>query len=73
MSDPAKFPASKVRIGRAVAVTCDECEVVIHWEWFLTPGEARERRAQHIADHRSGKIVASPDGGNTLRPEPEGN
>jgi hypothetical protein len=61
------FPAGKVKIGKSVAVTCEECEVVIHWEWFLTPEEAKERRAKHIADHRSGKIVAAPGGGNTLR------
>lgn len=67
------FAAGKVKIGKAIAVTCDECEVVVHWEWTLTPEEAKERRDRHIADHRSGKIVAAPGGGNTLRgPNAEG-
>lgn len=62
-----EFPADKVKIGTAIAVTCEACDVVVHWEWFLTPEEAEERRDRHIADHRSGKIVAAPGGGNTLR------
>ncbi len=50
------FPADLVKIGTAIAVTCDDCDIVVHWEWHLTAEEAEERRAQHVADHRNGKI-----------------
>ena len=61
------FGAGNVKIKTSIAVTCEACDVVIHWEWFLTREEAEKRREQHIADHRSGKIEAAPGGGNTLR------
>lgn len=45
-----------VRVTTSVAVVCDLCEEVVHWEWFLTEAEGEERRDLHLKAHEEGRI-----------------